>query len=69
VNNEYPLFLVWFKYINNRYKDEDEMKEYLNIAFSKAERLKLLIEDLFEYTKLNNKGITWRENMGWINRR
>ena len=44
--------------IQNRYKDEDEMKEYLNIAFSKAERLKLLIEDLFEYTKLNNNGIT-----------
>ena len=44
--------------IQNRYKNEDEMKEYLNIAFSKAERLKLLIEDLFEYTKLNNNGIT-----------
>ena len=44
--------------LQNRYKDEDEMKEYLNVAFSKAERLKLLIEDLFEYTKLNNNGIT-----------
>ncbi|AWK49847.1 two-component sensor histidine kinase [Clostridium beijerinckii] len=44
--------------IQNRYKDEEEMKEYLNIAFNKAERLKLLIEDLFEYTKLNNNGIT-----------
>jgi len=44
--------------IQNRYKDEEEMQEYLNIAFSKAERLKLLIEDLFEYTKLNNNGIT-----------
>lgn len=43
--------------LQNRYKDEDEMKEYLNIAFSKAERLKFLIEDLFEYTKLNNNGI------------
>lgn len=44
--------------LQNRYKNEDEMKEYLNIAFSKAERLKLLIDDLFEYTKLNNNGIT-----------
>ncbi len=44
--------------IQGRYKDEDEMKEYLNIAFSKAERLKLLIEDLFDYTKLNNNGVT-----------
>ncbi|SFC94487.1 sensor histidine kinase [Clostridium uliginosum] len=40
-----------------RYKDKEEMKEYLNIAFNKAEKLKLLIEDLFEYTKLNNDGI------------
>ncbi|WP_077858679.1 HAMP domain-containing sensor histidine kinase [Clostridium sp. BL-8] len=44
--------------IQGRYKDENEMKEYLNIAFSKAERLKLLIEDLFDYTKLNNNGVT-----------
>ncbi len=33
------------------------MKEYLNIAFNKSNQLKELIEDLFEYTKLNNKGI------------
>ncbi len=44
--------------IDKRYKDQNEMDEYLNIAFNKAERLKLLIEDLFEYTKLNNGGIT-----------
>lgn len=44
--------------IDNRYKNKEEMHEYLNIAFSKAERLKLLIEDLFEYTKLNNNGIS-----------
>lgn len=44
--------------IDNRYKSEDEMCEYLNIAFSKAERLKLLIDDLFEYTKLNNDGVS-----------
>lgn len=48
--------------IQERYKDEKEMKEYLNIAFSKAERLKLLIEDLFEYTKLNNDGISLSKN-------
>ena len=43
--------------IQKRYRDEEEMNEYISIAFSKAERLKLLIEDLFEYTKLNNNGI------------
>ena len=40
-----------------RYENEETMKEYLNIAFNKAEKLKILIEDLFEYTKLNNEGI------------
>ena len=44
--------------IQKRYKDEKEMNEYLNIAFNKAERLKVLIDDLFEYTKYNNNGIT-----------
>jgi len=44
--------------IDNRYENDEEMNEYLNIAFNKAERLKLLIDDLFEYTKLNNTGIT-----------
>ena len=44
--------------IDNRYKSEEDMHEYLNIAFSKAERLKLLIDDLFEYTKLNNDGVS-----------
>jgi len=41
----------------DRYENEETMKEYLNIAFNKAEKLKVLIEDLFEYTKLNNEGI------------
>ena len=44
--------------IQKRYKDEEEMNEYLNIAFNKAERLKFLIDDLFEYTKYNNNGMT-----------
>ena len=43
--------------LQDRYKNEEEKKEYLSIAFNKAERLKLLIDDLFEYTKLNNNGI------------
>ncbi|MGN0143422.1 MAG: sensor histidine kinase [Clostridium sp.] len=44
--------------IQKRYKDEKEMENYLNIAFNKAEKLKVLIDDLFEYTKYNNNGIT-----------
>lgn len=39
---------------DKRYKNKEEMEEYLEIAFNKSENLKSLIEDLFEYTKLNN---------------
>ena len=42
----------------SKYEDENMMKEYLNIAFNKSNQLKELIEDLFEYTKLNNNGIS-----------
>ncbi|MGL5354277.1 MAG: ATP-binding protein [Clostridium sp.] len=42
---------------DGKYENETMMNEYLNIAFSKSNQLKELIEDLFEYTKLNNKGI------------
>ncbi|WP_423738976.1 sensor histidine kinase [Clostridium cibarium] len=42
---------------DGRYDNEKTKDEYLDIAFSKAEKLKVLIEDLFEYTKLNNDGI------------
>lgn len=40
-----------------RYENEKTMKEYLDIAFNKSQKLKALIEDLFEYTKLDNGGI------------
>ncbi len=42
---------------DGKYDNEDVMNEYLDIAFNKAEKLKVLIEDLFEYTKLNNEGV------------
>ena len=42
---------------DEKYDSEETKKEYLNIAFNKSEKLKILIEDLFEYTKLNNDGI------------
>ena len=40
-----------------KYENDTQMMEYLNIAFNKSEKLKYLIEDLFEYTKVNNGGI------------
>ncbi|MEG0386879.1 MAG: HAMP domain-containing sensor histidine kinase, partial [Niameybacter sp.] len=36
---------------------EEESAKYLEIAYNKAERLKILIEDLFEYTKLSNRSV------------
>ena len=42
---------------DGRYENEETMKEYLDVSFNKAEKLKGLIEDLFEYTKLDNGGI------------
>lgn len=45
-----------------KYDSEEKMKEYLDIAFNKAEKLKMLIEDLFEYTKLTNEGVKLYKN-------
>jgi signal transduction histidine kinase len=42
---------------DRKYANEEQMNEYLQIAAGKAEKLKILIEDLFEYTKLTNEGI------------
>ncbi|WP_019422326.1 sensor histidine kinase [Paenibacillus sp. OSY-SE] len=39
---------------NDRYKDEIELRYYVNIAYEKALSLKNLIDDLFEYTRINN---------------
>lgn len=42
---------------DNKYSSSEERSEYINIAYNKSEKLKLLIEELFEYTKLTNEGI------------
>ncbi len=42
---------------DDKYDKEEEKVKYLDIAYTKAEKLKVLIEDLFELTKLHNKGI------------
>lgn len=38
----------------DRYHDEVELRYYVNIAYEKANSLKKLIDDLFEYTRINN---------------
>ena len=42
---------------DKRYETEEEAYQYLNIAYGKSEKLKDLIQDLFEYTKLTNEGV------------
>lgn len=42
---------------DGKYKDEKELCDFINIAYNKSEKLEVLINNLFEYTKLNNKGI------------
>lgn len=42
---------------DNNYENKQQADNYLNIAFSKSEKLKVLIDDLFEYTKLSNEGV------------
>ncbi|WP_274365516.1 sensor histidine kinase [Paenibacillus thermotolerans] len=38
----------------DRYTDEVELRYYMNIAYEKSLALKKLVEDLFEYTRINN---------------
>lgn len=42
---------------NDEYDDEFTIRSYVNIALNKTKRLKVLIDDLFELTTLNNYGI------------
>lgn len=39
---------------DERYESEEQLKDYIDIAYGKSEKLKLLIDDLFEYTKLTD---------------
>jgi signal transduction histidine kinase len=38
----------------DRYRDEIELRHYVQIAYAKAERLNVLINDLFEYTRMRH---------------
>lgn len=41
---------------DKKYESGDQVDNYIEIAYGKSEKLKSLIEDLFEYTKLANYG-------------
>lgn len=45
----------------DRYRDEVELRHYVQIAYAKAERLNGLIHDLFEYTRMRHDVIPLRK--------
>lgn len=56
-----PLTLIigYLRLLKDKnYENERQAETYLNIAASKSEKLKGLIDDLFEYTKLSNHGVS-----------
>lgn len=46
----------------DKYKDEVELRYYANIAYEKSKSLSLLINDLFELTKMQNNNINLNKN-------
>jgi len=38
----------------DRYRDEVELRHYVQVAYAKSERLNVLIQDLFEYTRMRH---------------
>lgn len=58
-------YLGLIKYKN--YSDDNQLDEYINIAYNKSEKLELLINDLFEYTKLSNKALVLKKENIVIN--
>ena len=47
---------------NDKYKDEVELRYYINIAYEKSKNLSLLINDLFELTKMQNNTVNLEMN-------
>lgn len=45
----------------DRYRDEVELRQYVQIAYDKSERLKLLIDDLFEYTRMRHDAVAMKQ--------
>ncbi|MFC4599170.1 sensor histidine kinase [Cohnella hongkongensis] len=44
----------------DRYRDEVELRHYVQVAYAKSERLNVLIQDLFEYTRMRHDVIPLR---------
>jgi signal transduction histidine kinase len=42
---------------SKKYSDEKQLEQYIDIVHNKSEKLELLVNDLFEYTKLTNNTV------------
>jgi len=42
---------------DKEYRNKEQLENYIEIAYSKSEKLEFLIEDLFEYTKLKDSNL------------
>ncbi|MCE4051051.1 sensor histidine kinase [Bacillus sp. Au-Bac7] len=45
------------------YSNQQQLQEYLEITYQKSNRLKMLIDELFEYTRLSNQDFTLNKNV------
>lgn len=52
---------------NRKFNDDAEFQHYCNVAFLKAEELKVSIDKLFEFTQISNNEIKLNKNMICIN--
>lgn len=65
-----PLTLImgYLRLLKDKhYEDEKQSDNYIHIAYNKSEKLKALIDDLFEYTKLSNQVIHMNQELVCIN--
>lgn len=52
----------YLELLNNKIFDEKDKEEYIKIAYNKSLRLRTLVNELFEYTKLNSYDIKIQKN-------
>lgn len=65
-----PLTLImgYLRLLKDKnFENEQQAETYMNIAFSKSEKLKGLIDDLFDYTKLSNHDIRMHQEKVCLN--
>ncbi|MEH7108549.1 sensor histidine kinase [Bacillus sp. JJ1764] len=52
---------------DRQYKNQSQLDEYVDIAYGKSEQLKKLIEDLFDFTRLNYEGVQLKKERVSLN--